>query len=264
MSSLILRSLKILPLRLDKSFSPRRLPLPWLLFFPRSKDEALAEGCVLSQEFGNCWTGQRGHSLNIPSGGNIGLFLILAPERFTLLRGGGCWNCSAAGGELNLICEIGLMFLPPNPETWMDHKTVLWGPGSRRRRTKAMCITDTTISLCCIKPLRGIYVITFISCKNKMRMGFYLWPVHAAAFSLPPFWGTPEARWRHISWSPVTGVRSQSIQAQGLHRDRADLLKICRPGVKPLTYISVGELDAMALLLPNNILVFPWRGGFWL
>lgn len=28
-------------------------------------------------------------------------------------------------------CEIVLVLLPPNPETWMDHKIVLWGLGSR-------------------------------------------------------------------------------------------------------------------------------------
>lgn len=98
--------------------------------------------------------------------------------------------------------------------------------------------------------------------KALIRISFYMCPVHAAAFSLPPFWGNPEARGRHISWSPVMRVRPWSIQ--GLHRNRAELLKICMVRAEPLTYVSVGKPDVMASILPNITLVFPWSRGFWL
>lgn len=60
-----------------------------------------------------------------------------------------------------------------------------------------------------------------------------------------------------MSRSPAVRARPWSVQAQGLPRDRAELLKICTLGAKPLTYVSVGEPDVKASLLPNNMLVFP-------
>lgn len=92
---------------------------------------------------------------------------------------------------------------------------------------------------------------------------FFMLPVHAAAFSLCISWGSLEARVRHISWGSLMGVRPQSVQAQGSHRDRVELPEICILRESPNPWFF-GKPGMMASLLPNNKLRFPWKGGFWI